>query len=177
MDYLIVIDMQNDFVSGPLGTPEARAIVPRVAEKISQYRHRANADIFVTMDTHDDDYLTTGEGHRLPVPHCIDATPGWCLNPEIQDALYSDFKIRYKNAFAEFGWDELLFAPSFEDRIELVGVCTDICVISNALVLRSMFPKATIAVDASCCAGTTPEAHEAALLVMKSCQIEITNEG
>lgn len=169
MKTLIVVDMQNDFITGPLGTPEAVAIVPKVKAKIEEYRKRGDKIVF-TQDTHFDDYLTTMEGEKLPVPHCIDNTYGW----QIVDGLYIEGEsVVEKYQFGYPAWDDLLI---WHDEMELIGVCTDICVISNALIMKAMTRTREITVDASCCAGTTPENHKAALQVMKSCQINVVGE-
>lgn len=168
-DTLIVIDMQNDFIDGALGSPEAVAIVPKVKEKIEEYRKHGKQIIF-TQDTHFDDYLETLEGQHLPVEHCIKDTHGWELADGI-DIHDEDFWF-HKYQFGVVDW---LVAPIKGD-IEMVGLCTDICVISNALILKSQCREREIIVDASCCAGTTPENHEAALRVMKSCQINVIGE-
>ena len=161
---LIVVDMQNDFINMALGTKEAVEIVPKVKEKISQYL--ANGDeIIFTRDTHADDYLETNEGKNLPVPHCIKGTRGW----EIADGLYVEgSKIIDKPNFGWKDWDE----ESFEE-VELVGLCTDICVVSNALIIKAAFPEIVVSVDSQCCAGVTPETHNAALETMKMCQIKV----
>ena len=184
---LVVIDMQNDFIDGPLGTPEARAIVPKVCEKI---RDGEWSVIHVTMDTHDGQYLETQEGKKLPVEHCIRYTDGWKLNRKLETALRNSIDI-YTNGSdgIKIGTKETFGAVGLAERIEndlnyrnmdqyeihIVGVCTDICVISNALILKSYYPDMKIVVDASCCAGTTPEMHQKALDVMRSCQIDIIN--
>lgn len=167
---LIVIDMQNDFITGSLGSSEARAIVPNVKKKIMEYQNNNDCVIF-TMDTHDTSYLNSQEGRYLPVEHCIEGTDGW----EILKCL--DIPEQYhimKNSFGWPLWKNIDFQNS--DEIEIVGVCTDICVVSNALILKAMFPEMKITVDAECCAGVTPERHQAALLTMKSCQINIVGE-
>lgn len=173
---LIVIDMQNDFIDGSLGTPQAQAIVSNVAKKIEEYRNRCDNVIF-TKDTHFDDYLETKEGESLPVKHCIWNTEGWQIYSGLQ--VPGDFVIS-KETFGFCGWetceidlDALLNKDLIE--VEIVGLCTDICVVSNALILKAMFPETRISVDAECCAGTTMENHYAALQVMKSCQIEVKN--
>ena len=161
---LIVVDMQNDFIDGSLGTKEAQAIVGNVKKKIEQYR--ANGDeIIFTRDTHQADYLQTPEGKELPVEHCIEGTHGWEIAEgiDIPDCLHID-----KPTFGWTKWNQYNF-----ETMELVGLCTDICVVSNALILKAYFPEAEISVDASCCAGVTPESHEAALTTMKMCQIQI----
>jgi len=167
MKTLIVIDMQNDFISEALGTPEAQAIVPNVKKKIEEYDSREDAIVF-TRDTHFDDYLETNEGKHLPVKHCIMGTHGW----EIADGLERPCA-RYINkpTFGWMGWKSFDFED--DDEVEIVGLCTDICVVSNALILKAMFPKINITVDASCCAGVTPETHNAALQTMKMCQINV----
>lgn len=161
---LIVIDMQNDFIDGALGTKEAVAIVDNVKKKIDEYEKNGDEVIF-TRDTHQKDYLETPEGKKLPVEHCIEGTKGW----EIADGLERE-NARYINkpTFGYTGWS----SKNFEE-IELVGLCTDICVVSNALILKAQFPDTKISVDSSCCAGVTPETHKAALETMKMCQIEI----
>ena len=161
---LIVVDMQNDFIDMALGTPEAQAIVPRVKAKIEAYL--ANGDeVLFTRDTHGEDYLDTPEGTKLPVVHCVKGTTGW----EIADGLYREgCRIIDKPQFGWPHWDREAF-----EAVELVGLCTDICVVSNALILKAQHPSVPIAVDASCCAGVTPESHEAALKTMAMCQIDI----
>lgn len=161
---LIVIDMQNDFIDGALGTKEAQAIVPAVREKIAQRRSEGYEIIF-TRDTHQENYLSTPEGKKLPVAHCIEGTHGW----QIADGLYMEgCTVIDKPTFGYTAWD----AFSFE-TVELIGLCTDICVVSNALILKAMFPNARISVDPTCCAGVTPQSHEAALATMQMCQIDI----
>lgn len=161
---LIVIDMQHDFIDMALGTAEAVAIVPRVKEKIAQYVQNGDEVIF-TRDTHEDDYLDTPEGKKLPVPHCIRGTQGW----EIFEGLYVEgAKIIDKPNFGWPHWDDETL-----EEVELIGLCTDICVVSNALLIKASFPDAVVRVDASCCAGVTPESHEAALLTMRMCQIDV----
>ncbi len=167
MKTLIVIDMQNDFITDALGTKEAQAIVGNVKAKIEAYRTAGDRVIF-TRDTHGEDYLSTPEGKKLPVVHCVKGTHGW----EIADGLFVDgAEIIDKPSFGWTGWSEMSF-----DEIELVGLCTDICVVSNALILKASFPEIKISVDASCCAGVTPETHNAALATMKMCQIDVIGE-
>lgn len=170
MKTLIVIDMQNDFIDGALGTKEAVAIVPNVKKKIEEYDAREDVIVF-TRDTHFDDYLETNEGKHLPVKHCMMGSHGW----EIANGLEQPYA-RYINkpTFGWTGWNLLAFED--DDEVEIVGLCTDICVVSNALILKAMFPKINITVDASCCAGVTPESHKAALLTMKMCQINVIGE-
>lgn len=164
---LIVIDMQNDFITGSLGTKEAVMIVPNVKKKIEEYRSRGDRIIF-TRDTHFKNYLETSEGKHLPVKHCIRDTNGW----HIADGLATDgCDCIDKITFGYSRW----YSYDFEE-VELVGLCTDICVVSNALILKAFFPEANITVDASCCAGVTPESHKAALQTMKMCQINVIGE-
>ena len=171
MKTLIVVDMQNDFISGSLGSKEAQAIVPNVKRKIEEYRNRGDMIIF-TRDTHFSNYLKTNEGKHLPVEHCIKNTYGW----QIADELEVDGSdIVDKPTFSYIYWDSHIGFEEAEE-IELIGLCTDICVVSNALLLKALFPNANIIVDASCCAGVTPEKHKAALEIMKSCQINVIGE-
>lgn len=161
---LIVVDMQNDFIDMALGTKEAVAIVPAVKKKIEEYKN-AGDEIIFTRDTHEENYLETPEGKKLPVPHCIKGTKGW----EIADGLYVEgSKIIDK---PNFGWPH--WKEENLESVELIGLCTDICVVSNALILKASFPDAAVSVDSSCCAGVTPESHEAALKTMAMCQIDI----
>lgn len=162
---LIVIDMQNDFVTGALGSKEAQAIVPGVQAKIKAYADRGDRVIF-TRDTHGEDYLDTPEGKKLPIKHCIKDTEGWQIVPGLETG---NCEYINKPTFGWLGWDDL----GETDEIELIGVCTDICVVSNALILKAKYPNAVISVDAGCCAGVTPEKHEAALETMRSCQIDV----
>ncbi len=166
---LVVIDMQNDFIDGALGTKEAEAIVPAVVEKIKSY---PQDDVFATMDTHEENYLETQEGRYLPVRHCIKGSGGCALRPEIAD-LVKFCNIYTKPSFGSVELAEALkrISASEETEIELVGLCTDICVVSNALLLKAYMPEVKISADPSCCAGVTPEKHEAALETMRSCQI------
>lgn len=167
---LIVVDMQNDFVNGCLGTEKARSILSNVKNKISEY-HKNGDTIIFTRDTHGENYLQSQEGKFLPVPHCIEGTDGWNIvdGLETENCQYID-----KPNFGWTHWDNQKFSD--KDEIELIGVCTDICVVSNALILKAMYPETPITVDASCCAGVTPESHDAALITMKACQINIINE-
>jgi nicotinamidase/pyrazinamidase len=171
---LIVVDMQNDFVDGALGTPEAQAIVPNVVNKIKNW----DGDIFCTQDTHREDYLSTREGKHLPVVHCVEGTDGHKINEEVFSELceYPRHMVTLnKYTFGSTALPEII-RPLEYDYIELVGLCTDICVVSNAMILKAHFPGIDIAVDASCCAGVTPESHNAALTTMKMCQINIIGE-
>ena len=170
--FLIVVDMQKDFVDGALGTKEAVAIVPHVVEKIRNFC----GEIFVTYDTHFEDYMDTAEGKKLPVPHCIKGTDGWQLHADIAAALKGKaFKMVEKLTFGSVELPRLLklMAGEASFSVELVGLCTDICVVSNALVLKANFPEVPISVDSTCCAGVTPQTHEAALATMRCCQIDV----
>jgi nicotinamidase-related amidase len=161
---LIVVDMQNDFIDMALGTPEAVAIVPAVKAKIQDYVNRGDEVIF-TRDTHGEDYLNTPEGKKLPVPHCIKGTKGW----QIADGLYvPGAKIIDKPNFGWPHWDEEKL-----EAVELIGLCTDICVVSNALIIKAMHPDAAVTVDKTCCAGVNVASHEAALTTMTMCQIDV----
>ena len=161
---LIVVDMQKDFIDGALGTKEAVAIVANVKRKIAEYQQNGDEIIF-TRDTHQADYLSTNEGKYLPVEHCIEGTDGWKIQEglEIPGAIYID-----KPTFGYLNWADY----NLED-VEIIGLCTDICVVSNALIIKAVYPEIKVAVDASCCAGVTPESHEAALTTMKMCQVEV----
>ena len=165
---LIVVDVQKDFVDGALGTKEAVDIIPRVKAKIAEYKHNGDQIIF-TRDTHTPDYLDTSEGKHLPVVHCVKDTEGW----EIYSGLDTEnAKIIDKPSFGYLDWAKHI--ENCEDlELELIGLCTDICVISNALILKALFPEAEINVDSSACAGVTPETHNAALKSMQMCQINI----
>ena len=171
---LIVVDMQKDFVDGALGSKEAAAIVPAVVEKIKNHQ----GDIIVTYDTHPEHYMDTQEGKMLPVPHCIKGTEGWELDAKVQKALeQKEYKVIEKPTFGAVELPEYLKENYKEEEleIELIGLCTDICVVSNALLLKANFLETKVSVDASCCAGVTPESHQAALFTMKMCQVHINN--
>lgn len=172
-DLLIVIDMQNDFIDGPLGTPEARVMTPHLAEFIKNFK----GHILATMDTHKDNYLETLEGKKLPVKHCIMATEGWNINNSIMHALMTNegfMEFIHKPTFGSFALiDKVADILKDIDTIKICGLCTDICVASNALILRAAFPDTPIFVLEDLCAGVTPESHEAALTTMKMCQIEV----
>ena len=176
MKILVVVDMQNDFIDGALGTREAVTIVPKVVEKIKSFEGR----ILFTRDTHEADYLGTQEGKNLPVEHCIRGTKGWELAPEIEK-LRTEEPID-KPSFGSISLGTLLKAQDEElkkqgepgiESITLIGFCTDICVISNAMILKAYLPEVPVIVDADCCAGVTPESHKNALEAMKVCQIKI----
>lgn len=172
---LIVVDMQNDFITGSLGTKEAELIVDKVVNKIQEYERNQDRIIF-TLDTHGEDYMSTKEGKNLPVEHCIKGTKGWELTSAIGSiADMSNYKVYEKVTFgsSELAEDIMNGLYNSVTHIELVGLCTDICVISNALLIKSFLPEVSIIVDSSCCAGVTPESHNNALEAMKMCQIEI----
>lgn len=167
---LIVVDMQNDLIDGALGTPEAVAIVPAVKEKIEQFE----GTVLFTRDTHFENYMETQEGRNLPVPHCIKGTDGWQIRSEL-DALRKTEAID-KVTFGSSELPQVLAAINENDPIEeitLIGLCTDICVISNAMLVKAFFPEIPVTVDAKCCAGVSPETHENALNAMAVCQIKI----
>ena len=175
---LIVVDMQKDFVTGALASAEAQAILPEVKAKISAY-DRAGKEIIFTRDTHGEDYMQTNEGKHLPVPHCIKGTDGWQICAELTDGITSEYKTVDKSTFGFLGWKDVLASETADGSdldIEMIGVCTDICVVSNALILKAMYPEATVRVDAGSCAGVTPQAHAAALATMRSCQVDIIDK-
>lgn len=176
---LVVVDMQEDFVDGSLGSPAARTVVAAVRNKILEFQS-ACQPVYFTLDTHDDDnYLSTQEGKKLPVKHCIRHTKGWEIYGELKD-LARDAKLYEKNTFGSLSLASdlaVLYKKEVFSEIELVGLCTDICVISNALLLKAFIPEVQITVDASCCAGVTKESHHHALEAMKMCQITITGEA
>ena len=170
--FLVVVDMQKDFVDGALGTKEAVSIVENVVNKIISFE----GELFVTYDTHFENYMESAEGKKLPVPHCIKGTEGWQLNESVAKAL--DGKVYTGVEKITFGSTELpklikAAAGNENFSVELIGLCTDICVVSNALLLKAHFPEAEISVDSSCCAGVTPESHQAALTTMGFCQINV----
>lgn len=187
---LIVVDMQNDFITGVLGTEEAKAITPKVAQYIRDHADKDTV-LFFTRDTHDADYLNTQEGKKLPIPHCLKDTYGWELAPEMEEVIYdtrdkySDFDTYFpyvsdhiidKPTFGSIDLQNLLYVLDEEDgvkEITLLGVCTDICVISNAMLAKATLPEVTVKVVADCCAGVSPETHKTALEAMKLCQIDI----
>ena len=175
---LIVVDMQKDFVTGALASAEAQAILPEVKAKISEY-DRTGKEIIFTRDTHGEDYMQTNEGKHLPVPHCIKGTDGWQICSELTDGITSEYKTVDKPTFGFLGWKDVLASGTADGSdldIEMIGVCTDICVVSNALILKAMYPEAAVRVEAGCCAGVTPEAHAAALATMRSCQVDIIDK-
>ena len=167
---LVVVDMQNDFIDGALGTKEAVAIVPKVEEKIRGFA----GPVLFTRDTHEEDYMETQEGKNLPVPHCIRGTDGWQIRKEL-DVLRKTEPID-KETFGSVALAAKLVSMNEEEEIEgitFAGLCTDICVISNALLVKAYLPETPIYVDAACCAGVTPKSHETSLQAMKMCQIHI----
>ena len=169
---LVLVYMQNDFIDGALGTPEAEKIVERVVEKIGSYKEDC---IVATRDTHEDNYLETAEGKQLPVKHCIRGSHGWEIRKEVSLAMPKAVIID-KPTFGSMELVRLLQekAAKEELEIELVGLCTDICVVTNALLLKTVLPETVIRVDGNCCAGVTPKSHEAALLTMQMCQVLVS---
>lgn len=169
---LIVVDMQKDFVDGALGSSEAVSIVDNVVKKINSFE----GDIIITYDTHPENYMETQEGKNLPIPHCIKGTDGWKLDAKVQEALdKKNFKSIKKPTFGSLELIQYIkdnYNPD-ETEIELIGLCTDICVVSNALLLKANFLETKVSVDASCCAGVTPDSHNAALTTMKMCQVNV----
>ncbi len=171
-EFLVVVDMQTDFVNGALGTAEAVAILPQVREKIESF----DGTVIFTRDTHPEEYLQTQEGKLLPVPHCIKGSAGWQIVSELSDLVH---RVINKPTFGSTELCELLADEQTKERIRritLIGICTDICVISNALLIKAYLPEVELVVDAACCAGVTPESHRNALSAMKMCQIKIENE-
>lgn len=171
-NFLIVVDMQKDFVDGALGSEHAVAIVDHVVEKIKTF----DGEIIVTYDTHHENYMQTSEGAKLPVPHCIKGTDGWNLDVKVAEALNGrEYLSIEKPTFGSVELPPVIGDLAGDDAftIELIGLCTDICVVSNAILLKAHFPEADISVDSSCCAGVTAESHSAALTTMSFCQINI----
>ena len=168
MKYLIVVDMQKDFVDGALGTAEAQSIVENVEKKIRAF----DGKVIFTRDTHKENYMTTQEGRNLPVPHCIRGSEGWEIIPELR-ALCDD--VIDKPTFGSMALAARLAVAGDVESVELIGLCTDICVISNALLIKAQMPEVPVSVDASCCAGVTVESHNNALSAMKMCQIAVVN--
>ena len=168
---LVVIDMQNDFIDGTLGTKEAKQIVPLVVSKIHSYPQDC---LYATRDTHPENYLETQEGRNLPVSHCIEGTKGWEIRKEIADAM-PGAEIINKPTFGSVVLAQELMERNAREpiEVELVGLCTDICVVSNALLIKAILPEIVVKVDPGCCAGVTPQSHEAALATMRACQIQI----
>ena len=170
MKILVVVDMQSDFIDGALGTPEALQIVPYVKQRIQTF----DGKVLFTRDTHFADYLDTQEGKNLPVSHCIQGTPGWEIHPEL-DALRTTQPID-KLTFGSAELPKILAAEKDIEEITFIGLCTDICVISNVMVTKAFFPEIPLLVDAKGCAGVTPESHKNALAAMKMCQVTVVNE-
>lgn len=170
MKILVVVDMQKDFIDGALGTPEAVAIVPYVKDVIEHF----DGKVFFTRDTHYANYMDTQEGKNLPVPHCIKGTPGWEIHPAL-DALRKTPAID-KVTFGSSDLPEILAKEENVESITFIGLCTDICVISNVMITKAYFPEVPLVVDAKACAGVTPESHKNALNAMKMCQITVVNE-
>ena len=172
-DILIVVDMQNDFIDGALGTAEAVAIVPKVAEKVKGFK----GTVIFTRDTHGENYMQTQEGRNLPVPHCIKGSRGWEVCPALEP-LRTGLTID-KPTFGSAELGKVLLELDTKEpvgSITLVGLCTDICVISNAMIAKAFLPEVPVTVDAACCAGVTPESHRTSLSAMKMCQVRIENE-
>ncbi|MBQ6845074.1 MAG: cysteine hydrolase [Agathobacter sp.] len=170
---LVVVDMQNDFIDGALGTKEAVAIVPKVKEKIENF----DGNVLFTRDTHFENYMETQEGKNLPVPHCIKGSEGWMIRPEL-DVLRKTPAID-KVTFGSSFLPEKLLSMNAVDPIEsitFIGLCTDICVISNVMIAKAFLPEVPVIVDAACCAGVSPETHKNALEAMKVCQVKVENE-
>lgn len=189
MKVLVIVDMQTDFISGSLGTPEAQAIVPNVVNKLKAHKHTDTVVLF-TKDTHHENYLNTPEGKKLPIPHCIEGTLGWSIAKPIASEFNADGYMTYSSGTVinsrvlkpTFGSYELIRVLDEINtgneitEIEFCGLVTNICLVSNVLMTKAAFPDIPIIVDSSCCAGTTPEKHAAAIEVMKSCQIDVIGE-
>lgn len=174
-NFLVVVDMQNDFITGALGTAEAEAIVNKAKKKIENF----DGDIFVTYDTHFENYMETSEGKNLPVYHCIKGTEGWMLNKDIETVLQNKNYIKIeKITFGSVDLPKRIKEIAGDEKfsVELIGLCTDICVVSNAVILKANFPETEIIVDASCCAGVSVNTHKEALDIMKCCQIKVIND-
>ncbi|MCL2047769.1 MAG: cysteine hydrolase [Defluviitaleaceae bacterium] len=170
MKALVIVDMQNDFIDGSLGTKEAAAIVPAVAERI---KNSSDELVLFTADTHGEDYLSTPEGKKLPVVHCVKGTDGWEIHEDVLTAAENAITFE-KPVFGSTALVDFLKGKEQElTRIELLGLCTDICVISNAIMLKNAMPNIEIYVNEKCCAGVTPQSHKEAINVMKMCQINI----
>ncbi|MCL2197555.1 MAG: cysteine hydrolase [Defluviitaleaceae bacterium] len=169
MKVLIVVDMQHDFIDGAIGTAEAVGIVPNVVRRLQNSRDEL---VIFTQDTHGSDYLSTPEGKKLTVPHCIKGTKGWEIHPDVLNACKSEKIIFQKPVFGSVEMVEFLKEKN-PSEIEILGLCTDICVVSNAIMLKNVLPTAKINVNQSCCAGVTPRSHREALNTMKMCQIDI----
>lgn len=171
-EILIVVDMQNDFINGVLGTPEAQQILPKVEEVVKNFKGK----VLFTRDTHDEDYLQTPEGKNLPVPHCKQGSSGWEIAQSLQQ--YVTVPPLDKGTFGSLDIIPLIQSqvdnsPNTQLRLSFVGLCTDICVISNAMIAKTAFPLAELVVIGDCCAGVTPESHKNALSAMAMCQIKV----
>lgn len=181
MKLLVMIDMQNDFLTGILGNEQTAAVIPKVYEKVKQYLDGSKSPLICTMDTHSDNYPETQEGRNLPAVHCIKGTDGWQIDGSLKELLNKSSERVYKLEKVTFGAENLpdcikKIRQKYNEEIneiEVIGVCTDICVISNAMLLKTFFPEILITVDSSCCAGVTPESHSNALKAMKMCQINV----
>ncbi|MDE7390628.1 MAG: cysteine hydrolase [Lachnospiraceae bacterium] len=172
---LIVVDMQKDFVNGSLGSKEAEAIVDNVVKKIRNH----DGLLIATLDTHYENYLETAEGKKLPIKHCIKGSAGWTLDDRVAQALENKkYTAVEKNTFGSVDLPQTIKSACGDEEfsVELIGLCTDICVVSNALILKAVFPEISVSVDADCCAGVTPQSHSAALTTMKACQIDVIGE-
>lgn len=166
----VVVDMQKDFIDGSLGTREAQEMLPRMVDRLTEIQARKDTDIIFTMDTHGSDYLETQEGKNLPVQHCIKGTDGWQIAAALQVFAERAVAIVEKPSFGYIGWQDI---GKGYDEITMVGLCTDICVISNAMLLKAFFPGIRLRIDSTCCAGVTAESHNNALQSMKMCQMDI----
>ncbi|MCQ2416667.1 MAG: cysteine hydrolase [Oscillospiraceae bacterium] len=178
MKALIVIDMQKDFTTGALGNPETAAVVKPVADYIRSFRSQeSDGAVIATMDTHFENYMETQEGRHLPVPHCIRNTEGWALEEAVAEAMGEQAVILEKKTFGAIHLPEQLqkYADQLQE-IQMVGVCTDICVISNAMILKAAFPEVPIRIIANCCAGVTPQSHKNALSAMAMCQMTVVEQ-
>lgn len=173
MKNIVVVDMQNDFIDGSLGTREAQEMLPRLKEKLQKVVENGSAELIFTMDTHGENYLNTQEGRKLPVEHCIKGTHGWKITHELSEFVDKAKAVVEKPTFGSM---ELIRHLQNADEVELVGLCTDICVISNALLIKAAYPEVKVSVDGQCCAGVTPASHTNALEAMKMCQIEINDK-
>jgi nicotinamidase-related amidase len=174
MKVLIVIDMQNDFTTGVLGNPQTAAVTANVVKKINEFRKsEKDGRIIATLDTHTEDYMNTQEGKNLPVPHCIRGSEGWKLVPEVEKALGKDCTIVEKPTFGAINLPEIIGDGKDIEEFWFIGVCTDICVISNAMIIKAAYPEIPVKVISNCCAGVTPESHENALNAMKVVQMTV----
>lgn len=167
---VVVVDMQNDFIDGSLGSKEAQEMLPRLKDKLQKVVENDEVGLIFTMDTHSENYLSTQEGQNLPVEHCIKGTHGWEITDELTNFVKQAKAVVEKPAFGSM---DVIKWLSGVDEVELVGLCTDICVISNALLIKAAYPEAVVSVDSACCAGVTPESHKNALEAMKMCQIKV----